>query len=69
MFENNETEKRLLKRQAIMDKLEKAKEEGISWKVNQLETKLYEFNKKHYPNIMWDSSKIGTYKKSKEAKA
>jgi negative regulator of genetic competence, sporulation and motility len=69
MFGNNETERRLLKRKSIMDALEKAKEEGITWKVNQLETKLYEFNRKYYPNILWNSAEKGTYKKSKEVKA
>lgn len=67
MFSNNLTEKRLLKRKSIMDLLEKAKEEGISWKINQLESKLYEFNKKHYPNVFWNSSEKGTYVKPKEA--
>lgn len=67
MFSNNLTEKRLLKRKSIMDSLEKAKEEGISWKINQLESKLYEFNKKHYPNVFWNSSEKGTYVKPKEA--
>ena len=39
MFENNRTEKRLLKRKSIMDAIEKAKEEGIIWKVNQILSK------------------------------
>lgn len=69
MFGNNETERRLLKRKEIMDALDKAKEEGITWKVNQLESRLYEFNKKYYPNIFWDSKEKGTYKKPKEVKA
>ena len=68
MFENNRVEKRLLKRKSIMDSLEKAKEEGISWKINQLESKLYEFNKKHYPNVFWNSVEKGTYRKPKEKK-
>ena len=45
MFENNRVEKRLLKRKSIMDSLEKAKEEGISWKINQLESLLNEGKK------------------------
>ena len=69
MFENNRTEKRLLKRKSIMDALEKAKEEGIAWKVNQLESKLYEFNRKYYPNVVWNSAEKGTYRKPKEVKA
>ena len=52
-----------------MDSLEKAKEEGISWKINQLESKLYEFNRKYYPNVFWNSAEKGTYKKPKEVKA
>lgn len=51
MFENNIVQKRLLKRKGLMDNLEKAKEENNSWKINQLESKLYEFNKKYYPTI------------------
>lgn len=69
MFENNRTEKRLLKRKSIMDELEKAKEEGITWKINQLEAKLYEFNRKYYPNVFWNSAEKGTYRKPKEVKA
>ena len=69
MFGNNETERRLLKRKAIMDALDKAKEEGITWKINQLESKLYEFNRKYYPNIFWNSKEKGTYKKPEEVKA
>lgn len=69
MFENNRTEKRLLKRKSIMDAIEKAKEEGITWKVNQLESKLYDFNRKYYPNIIWNSPEKGTYRKPKEVKA
>lgn len=68
MFGNNETERRLLKRKAIMDALDKAKEEGITWKINQLESKLYEFNRKYYPNIFWNSKEKGTYKKPEEVK-
>ena len=68
MFGNNETERRLLKRKAIMDALDKAKEEGITWKINQLENKLYEFNRKYYPNIFWNSKEKGTYKKPEEVK-
>lgn len=67
MFENNIVQKRLLKRKELMDNLEKAKEENNSWKVNQLESKLYEFNRKHYPKIFWNSSEKGTYIKLKEA--
>lgn len=69
MFENNETQRRLLKRKAIMDELEQAKKDGNTWKANQLETKLYEFNRRFYPNVVWDSSEKGTYRKSKEVKA
>lgn len=68
MFGNNETERRLLKRKAIMDALDKAKEKGITWKINQLESKLYEFNRKYYPNIFWNSKEKGTYKKPEEVK-
>ena len=69
MFGNNETERRLLKRKEIMDALERAKKEGITWKVNQLESKLYKFNREYYPNIFWNSKEKGTYKKPEEVKA
>lgn len=68
MFENNIVQKRLMKRQSYMNALEKAKEEGNEWKVRQLEGKIYEFNRKHYPNIFWNSSEKGTYRKPKERK-
>lgn len=67
MFENNIVQKRLLKRKGLMDNLEKAKEGNNSWKINQLESKLYEFNRKYYPTIFWNSSEKGTYIKPKEA--
>lgn len=69
MFENNITEKRLLKRKKIMDDIEKEKENNNNWKVNQLESKLYEFNRKYYPKIFWNSSEKGTYKKPKVEEA
>lgn len=68
MFENNIVQKRLLKRKQIMDDLEKAKNDGIDWKVRQLESKLYTFNKKHYPNVFWNSAEKGTHRKPKEKK-
>lgn len=63
MFENNIVQRRLMKRSSYMDELEKAKEENNDWKVRQLEGKLYEFNRKHYPKVFWNSSEKGTYKK------
>lgn len=68
MFENNIVQKRLLKRKQIMDDFEKAKNDGIDWKVRQLESKLYMFNRKHYPNVFWNSAEKGTYRKPKEKK-
>ena len=65
MFENNIVQKRLLKRKQIMDDLEKAKNDGIDWKIKQSESKLACFDRKYYPNILWDSTK-GTYRKPKE---
>ena len=65
MFENNIIEKRILKRKMLMDELEKAKTEGIDWKIRQLEEKLYKFNSKHYPKVLWEYGK-GTYVKDKE---
>ena len=66
MFENNIVQKRLLKRKQIMDDLEKAKNDGIDWKVRQLESKLYMFNRKHYPNVFWNSAEKGTYRNQKK---
>lgn len=66
MFENNLTQKKLLKRKSIMDDLEKAKKENIAWKINQLETKLYDFNLRKYPKVFWNSYEKGTYRKKEE---
>ena len=33
-------------------------EEGNDWKIRQLESKIYEFNRKHYPNIFWKNNII-----------
>ena len=63
MFENNITQRRLLKRKSIMDEIEKAKEEQVMWKVNQLESKLYDLNQKYFPNVFWNSNEKGTYRK------
>lgn len=67
MFGNNIAEKRLLKRKALMDALEEAKKENIEWKIKQLESKLYLFNSKYYPNIFWNSAEKGIYRKEVEA--
>ena len=66
MFENNIVQKRLMKRKSYMDELEKAKEVGNDWEIRQLEGKIYEFNRKHYPNVFWNSSEKGTYIKLKK---
>lgn len=68
MFENNIVQRRLLKRKAWMDELEKAKADGNEWKARQLENKIFEFNKKHYPNQLWNSKEKGSYKKPIENK-
>lgn len=62
MFENNIIFKRLIKRKNLQDALDKAREEGLTWKINQLESKIHALNSKYYPTTKWDSSK-GTYKK------
>jgi len=69
MFENNIVQKRLMKRKSYMDELEKAKEAGNDWKIRQLEGKIYEFNRKHYPNVFWNSLEKGTYIKPKEERS
>ena len=66
MFENTVTYRRVMKKKALMDTLEKAKEENNEWKIRQLEGKIACFDRKYYPNVLWDSSK-GTYRKPKEA--
>lgn len=63
MFENNPTQRRLIKRKAYMDALEKAKEEGKDWKVKQLENKIAVMNKKYFTEPFWDSFTKGTYRK------
>ena len=65
MFENTIAYKRIMKRKLLTEAVEKAKEEGIDWKIRQSESKLVCFDKKYYPNILWDSTK-GTYRKPKE---
>ena len=66
MFENTIAYKRMMKRKLLVEAVEKAKEEGIDWKIRQSESRLACFDKKYYPNILWDGTK-GTYRKSKEA--
>ena len=66
MFENTVTYRRVMKKKALMDALEKAKEENNEWKIRQLEGKIACFDRKYYPNVLCDSSK-GTYRKPKEA--
>lgn len=68
MFENNIVQKRVLKRKKMMDDLEQAKKDGKDWKVRQLEGKIALFNKKYYPENVWNSSEKGTYRKPKTEK-
>ena len=65
MFENTVTYRRVMKKKALMDALEKAKKENNEWKIRRLEGKIACFDRKYYPNVLWDSSK-GTYRKPKE---
>ena len=65
MFENTVAYRRVMKKKALMDALEKAKEENNEWKIRRLEGKIACFDRKYYPNVLWDSSK-GTYRKPKE---
>lgn len=67
MFENTNIHKRIMKKEALLQAVEKAREEGVDWKIRQAESKLAIFEKKNYPNIVWDSAK-GTYNKNKENK-
>ena len=66
MFENTVTYRRVMKKKTFMDALEKAKKENNEWKIRQLEGKIACFDRKYYPNVLWDSSK-GIYRKPKEA--
>lgn len=66
MFENTIAYKRIMKRKLLAEAVEKAKEEGIDWKIRQSEGKLACFDRKYYPKVLWDNAK-GTYRKPKEA--
>ena len=66
MFENTVAYKRIMKRKLLAEAVEKAKEEGIDWKIRQSEGKLACFDRKHYSKVLWDSAK-GTYHKPEEA--
>ena len=66
MFENTVAYRRVMKKKGLMDALEKAKEENNEWKIRQLEGKIACFDRKYYPNVLWDSYN-GTYRKTKEA--
>ena len=66
MFGNNIVQRRLMKRKLYTDELEQAQKDGNDWKARQLEGKIYDFNRKHYPNIFWNSAEKGTYKKTIE---
>ena len=66
MFENTVAYKHIMKRKLLAEAVEKAKEEGIDWKIRQSESKLAYFDRKYYPNILWNSTK-GAYHKPKEA--
>lgn len=63
MFENTIAYKRIMKRKLLAEAVEKAKEEGIDWKIRQSESKLVCFDRKYHPNVLWDSTK-GTYRKT-----
>lgn len=62
MFGNTDAYKRIMKKKLLMDALEKAKEEGNEWKIRQAQGKLDCYNKKYYPNMIWDSNN-GAYRK------
>ena len=66
MFENTIAYKRIMKRKLLAEAVEKAKEEGIDWKIRQSEGKLACFDRKYYPKILRARAK-GTYHKPKEA--
>lgn len=62
MFGNTVAHRRAMKKNALLEKLDKAKKENNEWKVNQLEGKIADFERRCYPKYIWESSK-GTYKK------
>lgn len=66
MFENTIAYKRIMKRKLLAESVEKAKEEGIDWKIRQSESRLACFDRKYYPKALWDGTK-GTYHKPKGA--
>ena len=47
MFENTIAYKRIMKRKLLAEAVEKAKEEGIDWKIRQSEGKLVCFDRKY----------------------
>jgi len=63
MFENTLAFKHSLKKNKLLDQLEKAKDAGKDWLVKQIEEKLDILNKKYYSNVFWNSAELGTYKK------
>lgn len=67
MFGNTIIHKRMMKKEALLQALEKAKEKGSDWEIKQAESKLALLERKNYPKTIWDSPK-GTYKKTKENK-
>lgn len=66
MFDNTIAAKRMLKKNALIGALSKAKADNKEWKVKQIEGKMACFERKNYPKVLWDSSN-GTYRKPKEA--
>ena len=65
MFENTLAHKRALKKGKMLEELSNATKENKDWKAKQLEGKIFCFDKKHYPKIIWNSNN-GTYRKKKE---
>lgn len=63
MFENTLAFRHSLKKNKLLEQLEKAKDAGKDWLVKQIEEKLDILNKKYYPNVFWNSAELGTYKK------
>ena len=66
MFDNTTAAKRMLKKNALIEALSIAEKKGDTWKKKQIEGKLACLESKWHPNILWNSSIQGVYKKNKD---
>lgn len=60
MFGESIISKRVEKKNKLLLQLEEAKAQKKDWKVKQIESKIYDFEKKYYPKVLFSG---GTYRK------